>query len=77
MTVDIDRLLRALRVNGHLRLPAPDRVTGRHPGIRRLWRWMKHRVDFQPARRTTEAELARRAARYLPREFDGVAGVSS
>ena len=64
-------------VNGHLRLPASNRVSGRHPGIRRLWRWMKHRGDFQPARRTSEAELAKRAARYLPREFDGVAGLSS
>lgn len=64
-------------VNGHLRLPAPDRVTARHPGIQRLWGWMKHRIDFQPTRRTTEAELAKRAARYLPREFDGAVGLSS
>ena len=57
-------------VNGQLRLTGPHRVTGEHPGIQRLWRWMKHRVRFQPERRTSEGELARRAARYLPRLFD-------
>ena len=42
-------------VNGHLQLAGRNRVTADHPGIQRLWRWMKHRVRFQPERRTSEA----------------------
>ena len=57
-------------VNGRLQLADPCRVTGNHPGVQRLARWMAHRVVGQPERRTSEAELATRAARYLPQLFD-------
>ena len=57
-------------VNDRLQLADPDRVTGNHPGVQRLARWMAHRVVGQPERRTSEAELATRAARYLPQLFE-------
>ena len=57
-------------VNGCLRLAGRRRVTRHDPGIQRLWRWMKHRVQFQPTRRTSEAEIVKRAVRYLPGLFE-------
>ncbi len=60
-------------VNGHLHLSGRRRVTQNDPGIQRLWRWLKHRVQFQPTRRTSEAEIAKRAARYLPGLFEQAA----
>ena len=57
-------------VNGRLHLAGRRRVSRTDPGIQRLWRWMQHRVQFQPTRRTSEAEIAKRAARYLPGLFE-------
>ncbi len=57
-------------VNGRLRLAGRRRVSRTDPGIQRLWRWMKHRVQFQPTRRTSEAEIVKRAVRYLPGLFE-------
>lgn len=58
-------------VNRRLGLAGGERVTASDPGIRRLWRWMKHRIACQPARATKEEELVAKARRYLPRLFEG------
>ena len=52
-----------------------DRALGRSvdandPGVRRLWRWLKHRIACQPARGTKDEEVIDKARRYLPRLFD-------
>ena len=57
-------------VNRKLELVGEDSVCADHPGIARLWRWLKHRVASQPGRRTREDELIDKARRYLPRLFD-------
>ncbi len=56
-------------VNRRQRLDGRRRVSGDDPGVQRLWLWMKHRVTFQPSRRTSEDELVTKARRYLPRLF--------
>lgn len=45
-------------------------VAANDPGIRRLWRWLKHRTVCQPERGTKEEELIDKARRYLPRLFE-------
>ena len=56
-------------VNRCLQLDGQRRVSSYDPGVRRLWRWMRHRVEFQPDRGTKEDELISKAQRYLPRLF--------
>lgn len=56
-------------VNQRLGLAGEQRVSANDAGVRRLQRWLRHRVEFQPQRRTEEAELAAKAKRYLPRLF--------
>jgi len=56
-------------VNGHLQLARQQRVSSSDAGMRLLWRWMKHRVEFQPKRGTQEDELIAKARRYLPQLF--------
>ncbi len=57
-------------VNRRMQLTGRDKVSENDPGVRRLYRWMKHRVAFQPARGTREEELIDKARRYLPRLFE-------
>jgi hypothetical protein len=61
---------RALAIEGANGLTAND------PGLQRLWRWLRHRVKFQPKWDTSDAELTRVARRFLPWAFrrwhDGV-----
>jgi hypothetical protein len=52
-------------VNKHPQLAQQQRVSSNDPGVRLLWRWMKHRVEFQPMRGTQEEELITKARRYL------------
>ena len=52
-------------INERFELDGEARVTARHPGLERLWRWQRHRVRFQPERRTKESELLERAARFV------------
>ena len=56
-------------VNGHLGLAGQARIGTNDPGLLRLWRWLAHRVQYQPGRRTTEQELVSRGQRYLPALF--------
>ena len=56
-------------LNRRLKLSGRDRVQASDPGVRRLWRWQKHRVEFQPERKTRDDELLTRAERYLPQLF--------
>ncbi len=60
-------------INAHRALPARHCVTAADPGVQRLWRWLRHRVRFQPTRKTRERELVERARRYLPHLFEGAA----
>ena len=53
-------------VNSHPQLARQQRVSSTDAGVRLLWRWMKHRVEFQPKRGTQEDELIAKARRYLP-----------
>lgn len=53
-------------VNARFRRAGSVRVGPEHPGVQRLWRWMRHRIRFQPTRGTKESELVERARRYLP-----------
>ena len=57
-------------LNEQLGLAAHEAVSAGDGGVRRLHRWMQHRVTFQPTRRTREDELIAKAQRYLPRLFD-------
>jgi hypothetical protein len=52
-------------VNNHPQLARQQRVSSTDPGVRLLWRWVKHRVEFQPMRGTREDELIAKARRYL------------
>ena len=56
-------------VNSHPQLARQQRVSSNDTGVRLLWRWMKHRVEFQPERGTQEDELIEKARRYLPQLF--------
>ena len=56
-------------VNQRLGLAGQQKVSANDAGIRRLQRWLRHRIEFQPQRRTEEAELAAKAKRYLPHLF--------
>lgn len=56
-------------LNDRLMLAGRDRVRANDPGIRRLWRWQKHRIEFQPERGTKDDELLGKAERYLPHLF--------
>lgn len=58
-------------VNQRFHLAGGQRLGPSHPGVLRLWRWMQHRVRFQPMRGTKEGELADRARRYLPEAAAG------
>ena len=53
-------------VNRRWQLSTAQAFTAHDAGVRRLWQWLRHRVDFQPERGTKESELAKRATRYLP-----------
>lgn len=53
-------------VNERWQVPKAQALTANDAGVRRLWHWLRHRVDFQPERGTKETELAKRAVRYLP-----------
>ena len=61
-------------VNARLGLRGRQRVSGTDPGVRRLSRWMQHRVAFQPARATKETDLLAQARRFLPRLFQRTPG---
>ena len=56
-------------VNQRLNLVGQQRVSTNDPGLRRLHRWLRHRFQFQPQRRTEETELLAKARRYLPHLF--------
>lgn len=56
-------------LNRELGLPAERAVDPHHPGVARLWGWLRHRIACQPNRKTKDEELLRRARRYLPRAF--------
>ena len=58
-------------VNDTLGLSGRRRVTPGDLGVQRLSHWLRHRVKFQPARATKQAELVARARRYLPELFQG------
>ena len=60
-------------VNSHRALGEAEQVTAADPGVERLWHWLRHRVQFQPTRKTRERDLVDRARRYLPHLFEGVA----
>ena len=60
-------------VNDAFGLTGAQGVTPGERGVQRLSRWLGHRVKFQPARATKDAELAARAQRYLPRLLQGAA----
>ena len=53
-------------VNRRWQLSKSQTLTAQDAGVRRLFQWLRHRVDFQPERATKESELAKRATRYLP-----------
>ncbi len=57
-------------INQRQRLADRNRLSANDPGVQRLWRWLKHRIQCQPVRRTREDELMDRARRYLPRLFE-------
>ena len=63
-------------VNDHLRLAGSARVSASDAGVRRLWRWLAHRVRCQPGRRTTKQELIGKGRRYLPELFQAPANVA-
>ena len=63
-------------VNGRLSLAGPSRIAASEPGLKRLWRWLAHRVRCQPGRRTTEPELISRCQRYLPGLFQTPANLA-
>ena len=51
--------------NDRLSLRGSRRVTGNHPGVHRLWRWMSHRIKFQPNRKTRDREIVEKAEHFL------------
>lgn len=59
----------ALWLNGRLGLTGLRCVSEHDAGVRRLHRWLRHRIVFQPTRRTAEEELLKKAQRYLPQLF--------
>lgn len=52
---------------------AGRQVAAGDPGVQRLWGWLRHRVQFQPTRKTREEEILEKARRYLPHLFERVA----
>lgn len=50
-------------------LQLPNHIEPNDPGVQRLWRWHKHRVNYQPKRSTEDGELLRKAEQYLPHKF--------
>lgn len=52
-------------VNAQLELSGPRRVSANDPGVHRLWRWQRHRVRFQPNRRTKEGELLAKVQQFV------------
>ena len=56
-------------LNFKLSLNTHDRVNASDPGVRRLAKWMSHRVKFQPKRSTKESEILAQAERFLPKLF--------
>lgn len=51
--------------NDRLSLTGSRRVTGNHPGLHRLWRWISHRIKFQPNRKTRDQEIVEKAEHFL------------
>lgn len=56
-------------LNDALGLAAEQAIAPSEPGVARLKGWLAHRIACQPNRKTKDAELLRRARRYLPQAF--------
>jgi len=59
-------------VTRHLGLKKHEAISKRDPGIDRLWRWVKHRTEFQSRGRINEEELLAKAAQWLPKQFEAL-----
>lgn len=53
-------------LNAHYNVPQTHKVTPSDDGVRRLAKWLKHRVKCQPGRRTHEHEIEKQVGRFLP-----------
>ena len=53
-------------LNRRLRLPMQRRVTSGSKVVKRLAKWLEHRVEFQPNRSTTETEILDRVRELQP-----------
>ncbi len=56
-------------LNDKAKLTGSSRIDANEQGVKRLWRWQQHRVQFQPNRGTREKELLTMAERFLPSVF--------
>lgn len=52
-------------INVEFELDGDSRVGPSDPGLDRLWRWQRHRVRFQPERRTKSSELRKKAEQFI------------
>lgn len=56
-------------LNNRMTSLTQPRVTANSKVVQNLSRWLKHRVTFQPARKTTEDELVKKARQLAPALF--------
>lgn len=57
-------------VNAVLGVKAYKGVSPKHPGIDRLFRWIKHRTEANPNGQISDTELLRLAQQWLPEFFE-------
>ena len=61
-------------VNQILGLKPHQGVSKSHPGLDRLVRWIRHRVDSNPKAKLKEQEILQRARQWLPKYFKDFTG---
>lgn len=53
-------------LNARYEVPLAQKIMPSNNGVKRLAKWLKHRVKCQPGRRTHEHEIERQVERFLP-----------
>ena len=53
-------------LNAHYEVPVAQKIMPSHNGVKRLAKWLKHRIRCQPGRRTHEHEIEKQVERFLP-----------